>query len=163
MPPVNAQLSPPPRRPIRELPDELISQIAAGAKEIKLGAVHPTRDFSFVTDTARAFEALAECDAAVGQVVNAGSGFEISIGDTAQAIIDLMGSDARIVTDDQRLRPEASEVERLWADSDLMRSLTGWAPEYGEGGGFRRGLQETIDWFSDPANLARYKTDRYVL
>jgi len=152
-----------PRQSARAVIPTIISQIAAGASEIKLGATHPTRDFSFVTDTARAFEALAECDAAVGQTVNAGSGFEISIGDTAQAIIDLMGSDARIVADDQRLRPEASEVERLWAGSDLMKSLTGWSPEYGEGEGFRRGLKETIDWFSDPANLARYKTDRYVL
>lgn len=152
-----------PRQSARAVIPTIISQIAAGASEIKLGAVHPTRDFSFVSDTARAFEALAECDAAVGQTVNAGSGFEISIGDTAQAIIDLMGSDARIVADDQRLRPQGSEVERLWADSELMRSLTGWAPEYGEGEGFRRGLKETIDWFSDPANLARYKTDRYVL
>lgn len=152
-----------PRQSARAVIPTIISQIAAGATEIKLGAVHPTRDFSFVSDTARAFEALAECDAAVGRTVNAGSGFEISIGDTAQAIIDLMGSDARIVSDDQRLRPEASEVERLWAGSALMTSLTGWTPEYGEGEGFRRGLKETIDWFSDPANLARYKTDRYVL
>jgi NAD dependent epimerase/dehydratase len=152
-----------PRQSARAVIPTIISQIAAGASEIKLGAVHPTRDFSFVSDTARAFEALAECDAAVGQTVNAGSGFEISIGDTARAIIELMGSDARVVSDDQRLRPEASEVERLWADSELMTSLTGWAPEYGEGEGFRRGLKETIDWFSDPANLARYKTDRYVL
>ncbi|RZJ47499.1 MAG: SDR family NAD(P)-dependent oxidoreductase [Brevundimonas sp.] len=152
-----------PRQSARAVIPTIISQIAAGASEIKLGAVHPTRDFSFVSDTARAFEALAECDDAVGQTVNAGSGFEISIGDTAQSIIDLMGSDARIVSDDQRLRPEASEVERLWADSALMTALTGWTPEYGEGEGFRRGLQETIDWFSDPANLARYKTDRYVL
>ena len=152
-----------PRQSARAVIPTIISQIAAGASEIKLGATHPTRDFSFVTDTARAFEALAECDAAVGQTVNAGSGFEISIGDTARAIIDLMGSDALIVADDQRLRPEASEVERLWAGSDLMTSLTGWSPEYGEGEGFRRGLKETIDWFSDPANLARYKTDRYVL
>lgn len=152
-----------PRQSARAVIPTIISQIAAGATEIKLGATHPTRDFSFVSDTARAFEALAECDAAVGRTVNAGSGFEISIGDTAQAIIELMGSDARIVSDDQRLRPEASEVERLWAGSELMRSLTGWAPEYGEGEGFRRGLKETIDWFSDPANLARYKTDRYVL
>ena len=152
-----------PRQSARAVIPTIISQIAAGASEIKLGAVHPTRDFSFVSDTARAFEALAECDAAVGQTVNAGSGFEISIGDTAQAIIELMGSDARIVSDDQRLRPEASEVERLWADSELMTSLTGWAPAYGGGEGFRRGLKETIDWFSDPANLARYKTDRYVL
>lgn len=152
-----------PRQSARAVIPTVISQIAAGASEIKLGAVHPTRDFTFVSDTAAAFEALAECDAAVGQTVNVGSGFEISIGDTARAIIDLMGRDSTIVTDDQRLRPEASEVERLWADSELMRSLTGWKPEYGGGEGFRRGLRETIEWFSDPANLGRYKTDRYVL
>ena len=152
-----------PRQSARAVIPTVISQIAAGATEIRLGAVHPTRDFTFVSDTARAFEALAKSDAAVGQVVNAGSGFEISIGDTARAIIDLMGRDVAIVTEEQRLRPEGSEVERLWADSELMRSLTGWTPEYGGGEGFRRGLQETIDWFTDPANLARYKTDRYVL
>lgn len=152
-----------PRQSARAVIPTVISQVAAGADRIKLGAVHPTRDFTFVSDTARAFEALAECDSAVGQVVNAGSGFEISIGDTARTIIELMGRDVSIVTDEQRLRPEASEVERLWADSELMRSLTGWSPGYGGGEGFRRGLQETIDWFSDPANLGRYKSDRYVL
>ncbi|HZV84693.1 MAG TPA: NAD-dependent 4,6-dehydratase LegB [Brevundimonas sp.] len=152
-----------PRQSARAVIPTVISQLAAGAREIKLGAVHPTRDFTFVSDTARAFEALAECDAAVGQTVNAGSGFEISIGDTARRIVALMGADAEIVTDGERLRPEASEVERLWADSSLMRSLTGWAPEYGGGAGFDRGLRETIDWFSDPANLSRYKTDRYVV
>lgn len=152
-----------PRQSARAVIPTIIGQLAAGAREIRLGAVHPTRDFTFVGDTARAFEALAECDAALGRVVNAGSEFEISIGDTAQAIIELMGADARILTEERRLRPEASEVERLWADSSLMRSLTGWAPAYGGGEGFRRGLGETIEWFSNPANLARYKTDRYVL
>ena len=152
-----------PRQSARAVIPTVISQIAAGAREIKLGALRPTRDFTFVSDTARAFEALAECDAAVGLTVNAGSGFEISIGDTAQTIVDLMGRDVAIVTDDQRLRPEASEVERLWADSTLMHALTGWTPAYGGGEGFRRGLGETIDWFSNPANLGRYKTDRYVL
>ena len=152
-----------PRQSARAVIPTVITQIAAGAREIKLGAVHPTRDFTFVADTVRGFEALAECDAALGQTVNVGSEFEISIGDTARQIIALMGRDVAIVTDDQRLRPEASEVERLWADSRLMRSLTGWAPEYGGGEGFARGLGETIEWFSDPANLARYKADRYVL
>jgi len=152
-----------PRQSARAVIPTVISQAAAGAQQIRLGATHPTRDFSFVADTARAFEALAECDAAVGQVVNAGSGFEISIGDTARTILELMGSDAEIVAEDQRLRPAASEVERLFADSGRMRELTGWTPDYGGGDGFRRGLKETIDWFSDPANLARYKTDRYVL
>ena len=152
-----------PRQSARAVIPTVITQIAAGAREIRLGATHPTRDFTFVSDTARAFEALAECDAAVGQVINAGSGFEVSIGDTARAIIELMGRDVSIVTDEQRLRPEASEVERLWAESSLMQSLTGWAPEYGGGEGFRRGLEETIAWFSQPANLGRYSPDRYVL
>jgi len=152
-----------PRQSARAVIPTVITQIAAGAHEIRLGATHPTRDFTFVSDTARAFEALAECDAAVGQVINAGSGFEVSIGDTARAISELMGRDVSIVTDEQRLRPEASEVERLWADSSLMQSLTGWAPEYGGGEGFRRGLEETIAWFSQPANLGRYSPDRYVL
>lgn len=152
-----------PRQSARAVIPTIISQIAAGADTIKLGAVHPTRDFSFVDDTVRAFMAVAECDAAVGQTLNAGSGFEISIGDTSRLLIELMGRPVQIVTDDQRLRPEASEVERLWADNSALRALTGWAPEYGAGDGFRRGLQQTIDWFSDPANLARYKTERYVL
>lgn len=152
-----------PRQSARAVIPTIISQIAAGACTVRLGAVHPTRDFSFVDDTVQAFMAVAECDAAVGQTLNAGSGFEISIGDTARLLIDLMGRPVHIVTDDQRLRPDASEVERLWADSSALRALTGWAPEYGAGDGFRRGLQQTIDWFSDPANLARYKTDRYVL
>lgn len=152
-----------PRQSARAVIPTIISQIAAGAETIKLGAVHPTRDFSFVTDTVRAFEAIAECDAAVGQTLNAGSGFEISIGDTADLLIALMGRPVQIITDDQRLRPEASEVERLWADSSALRALTGWEPDYGQGEGFRRGLQQTIDWFTDPANLARYKTDRYML
>ncbi len=152
-----------PRQSARAVIPTIISQIAAGADTIKLGAVHPTRDFSFVDDTVRAFMAVAECDAAVGQTLNAGSGLEISIGDTARLLIELMGRPVQIVTDDQRLRPEASEVERLWADSSALRALTGWAPQYGAGDGFRRGLQQTIDWFSDPANLARYKTERYVL
>jgi NAD dependent epimerase/dehydratase len=152
-----------PRQSARAVIPTVISQIAAGVREIKLGAIHPTRDFTFVSDTVRAFEALAESDAAVGQTVNAGSEFEISIGETARTIIDLMGRDVAIVTDDERLRPEGSEVERLWADSTLMRSLTGWTPQYGDRDGFSRGLGETVDWFSDPANLGRYKTDRYVL
>lgn len=152
-----------PRQSARAVIPTVISQIAAGASEIKLGAVHPTRDFTFVQDTVRAFAALAECDAAVGLTVNAGSEFEVSIGDTARLIIDLMGRDVAIVADGQRLRPKASEVERLLADSGLMRSLTGWTPEYGGGDGFRRGLKETIAWFNDPTNLGRYKADRYVL
>ena len=152
-----------PRQSARAVIPTVISQIAVGARQIRLGALHPTRDFTFVADTVRGFEAMAECDAAVGRTVNVGSGFEVSIGDTARRIAALMGGDVEIVVDNQRLRPAASEVERLWADSGLMRSLTGWKPEYGGGEGFDRGLKETIEWFGEPANLARYRPDRYVL
>ena len=140
-----------------------ITQIAAGAEELKLGALAPTRDFNHVSDTVRAFAVLAACDAAVGQTVNVGSGFEISIGDTAALIAELMGAAPRIVEDGQRLRPALSEVERLWADASLMTRLTGWTPAYGGRDGFRRGLEDTIAWFREPANLSAYHAERYVL
>lgn len=152
-----------PRQSARAVIPTIITQIASGARQVKLGALDPTRDFNFVSDTVRGFEALAECDAALGQVVNVGSGFEISIGDTAALIADLMGGGAEVVEDSQRLRPAASEVERLWADNARMTGLTGWTPAYGGGEGFRRGLSETIDWFRDPANLAGYKAGIYNL
>lgn len=152
-----------PRQSARAVIPTVITQIAAGQRRLKLGSLHPTRDFSFVRDTVRAFEALAACDAAVGQVVNVGSGFEIGIGDTVELIADIMGAEVEIETDDQRIRPALSEVERLWADASLMTRLTGWSPDYGAGGGFRRGLEETVDWFRDPANLARYRAGRYQL
>ncbi|HYD25608.1 MAG TPA: NAD-dependent 4,6-dehydratase LegB [Croceibacterium sp.] len=152
-----------PRQSARAVIPTIITQIASGARAIKLGAVHPTRDFNFVRDTVRGFLAVAECDAAVGQVVNVGSNFEITIGDTARLIAELLGAEVELVTDDQRLRPEKSEVERLWADNSRMRGLTEWAPEYGGIDGFRRGLSETIAWFSDPANLDRYKAHEYNL
>jgi NAD dependent epimerase/dehydratase len=150
-----------PRQSARAVIPTIITQIAAGAQQIKLGATSPTRDFNFVQDTVSAFLALAECDAAVGQVVNAGSNFEISIGETAATIARLMEREVAIVSDEQRLRPAGSEVERLWADNTLIRQLTKWQPQYGGRAGFERGLRETIDWFVQPANLTRYKTDLY--
>jgi nucleoside-diphosphate-sugar epimerase len=128
---------------------------------IKLGAVHPTRDFNFVRDTVRGFIAVAECDAALGKVVNVGSNYEISVGDTARLIADIMGRDVTFTSDEQRLRPAGSEVERLWADNTLARTLAGWTPEYGGIEGLRRGLKETIDWFTEPSNLGRYKAGNY--
>jgi dTDP-glucose 4,6-dehydratase len=150
-----------PRQSARAVIPSIVAQIAAGRRAIQLGSLRPTRDFNYVSDTVRAFEAVMNCEAAVGQVLNAGSGFEISIGDTAKVIAQTMNADIRIETDTARLRPEKSEVERLLADASRLRELTGWAPEYGGLDGFQRGIANTVQWFSEPANLARYKAERY--
>lgn len=150
-----------PRQSARAVLPTIITQIAAGQRRLRLGAVHPTRDFNYVLDTVRGFVAVAEADAALGEVINIGSNYEISVGDSVALIAEIMGADIEIETEDQRLRPEKSEVERLWADNAKALQLTGWAPEYGGRNGFRRGLAETIAWFSDPANLARYKAGAY--
>ena len=150
-----------PRQSARAVIPTIITQIAAGARQIRLGAVHPTRDFNFVQDTVRGFVAVAASDAAVGQVVNVGSNYEVSIGDTARLIARLMNRDVEFVSDEQRLRPAGSEVERLWADNSRAKSLVGWEPGYAGLAGLERGLQETIDWFGDPANLRRYKAGQY--
>jgi NAD dependent epimerase/dehydratase len=150
-----------PRQSARAVIPTIITQIASGAREIKLGAVHPTRDFNYVRDTVRGFVAVAQCDAAVGQVVNVGSNYEISVGDTARLIADLMGQDVVFVSDEQRLRPQGSEVERLWADNTKARELAGWTPEYAGIEGLKRGLAETIEWFGDRDNLRRYKAGLY--
>lgn len=150
-----------PRQSARAVIPSIITQIASGQRNLKLGSLHPTRDFNFVTDTVRAFEAVMNSDEALGQVLNAGSGFEVTIGDTVRMIAETMGVEVRIETDQQRLRPEKSEVERLLADNRRLRALTSWTPEYGGVDGFRRGLAKTVQWFTDPANLANYKADRY--
>lgn len=150
-----------PRQSARAVIPSIITQIASGQRNLKLGALHPTRDFSFVTDTARAFEAVMNCDAAIGQTLNGGSNFEITIGDTVKTIAEAMGVTVEVTTDNQRMRPEKSEVERLYADNSRLIALTGWKPEFGGLDGFRRGLAKTAEWFTDPANLAAYKADRY--
>lgn len=150
-----------PRQSARAVIPTIITQIAAGMDEIKLGAIHPTRDFNFVQDTVRGFIALAECDAALGRVVNVGSNFEVSIGDTARLIAQLMGRNVTVLGDEQRLRPVGSEVERLWADNTIARELAGWTPAFGGLEGLQRGLGETITWFTQPANLAKYKSNIY--
>lgn len=146
-----------PRQSARAVIPTIITQIANGKKQIKLGDVSPTRDFNFVEDTCRGFLALAQCDKAIGQVVNIASNYEISVGDTLATIRNLMGSDVEFITDDKRLRPGKSEVFRLWGDNSLIRELTGFSPTYD----IRSGLQKTIDWFIEPANLAKYKADLY--
>jgi NAD dependent epimerase/dehydratase len=150
-----------PRQSARAVIPTIITQIANGTREIKLGAVSPTRDFSYVKDTVAGFVAAMESDAGLGEVINFGSNFEISIGDTAKLIADVMGCDIEIVTDEVRLRPETSEVERLWADNKKAYDLFGWHPKYGGRDGFKRGMAETVEWFMNPANLASYKSDRY--
>lgn len=152
-----------PRQSARAVIPTIITQIANGKKDLHLGSLHPTRDFNFVKDTVRGFIAVAESEKAIGEVINIGSNFEISVGETAALIGEVMGVDLTITTDDQRLRPEKSEVERLWADNSKAKALTGWQPEYGGRDGFARGLKETIEWFCDPENLKKYKADIYNL
>ena len=146
-----------PRQSARAVIPTIISQIAAGKKSIHLGDLRPTRDFNYVLDTCRGFLALAECEATVGQTVNIGSNDEISIGELFALIKELMASDVELTCDDQRLRPEKSEVFRLWCDNTRLRELTGFEPAFS----LRQGLERTIAWFSDVANLAKYKTDLY--
>lgn len=150
-----------PRQSARAVIPTIITQIASGAREVRLGALHPTRDFNYVRDTIRGFAAVAQSDAAIGNVINVGSGYEISVGETARLIAELMQSDVQFVSDEQRLRPADSEVERLWADNTLARELTGWTPEYPGKDGLRRGLRETIEWFGATGNLLRYKAGLY--
>ena len=150
-----------PRQSARAVIPTIIGQIANGQRRIKLGALHPTRDFTFVKDTADGFLAALQSDESVGSVTNIGSGFEISIGDTAKLIAEVMNADIEIENEGERNRPAASEVERLFAGVAKAKGLFGWAPKFGGLEGFRRGLALSAQWFGDPANLARYKTDRY--
>lgn len=146
-----------PRQSARAVIPTIITQIADGAKKIKLGDVTPTRDFNYVSDTCRGFIALAESDKAVGETVNIGSNFEISVIDTLTMIKDIMGNDVEFVLDAQRQRPDKSEVFRLWCDNTKIHGLTGFKPELT----IREGLQKTVDWFTQPANLAKYKSGIY--
>lgn len=150
-----------PRQSARAFIPTVITQIANGKRKIKLGALHPTRDFNFVMDIVRGFISIAESEKSVGEVINIGSNFEISMGDTVQMIAEIMGVDIEIEADEMRLRPEKSEVDRLWADNSKAKRLTGWEPSYGGREGFKRGLAETIAWFANPENLKDYKADIY--
>jgi len=138
-----------------------ITQIGQGNSAIQLGSIHPTRDFTFVTDTAKGFMSAIDNDASIGQVINLGSGFEISVGDTVKEISSIMGAEVSITQDNSRLRPEKSEVERLWADNSKAAEILDWAPTYAGIEGFRFGLIETIKWFGTVENTHTYKTNRY--
>jgi len=150
-----------PRQSARAVIPTIITQIASGKQQIKLGSIHPTRDFNYVEDTVSGFLSALDSDKGVGEVINFGSGFEISIGDTAKLISDLMETKIEILTDNQRIRPENSEVERLWADNSKAKHLLDWEPKNGGVNGFRRGLAKTIEWFTDPSNLFTYKSEKY--
>ncbi|GFZ33720.1 NAD-dependent dehydratase [Clostridium zeae] len=144
-----------PRQSARAVIPTIISQILSGNNEIKLGDLSPTRDFNFVKDTAEAFVKVAECDNTIGEVINAGSNYEISIKDTIDLIVKIIGKDVKIICDEQRLRPKQSEVNRLWADNKKIKELTGWAPQYD----IESGLRATIEWMKN--NLQYYKPDIY--
>ncbi len=150
-----------PRQSARAVIPTIITQIANGKRKIKLGSLSPTRDFNYVKDTVSGFIAIAKSDQSVGEVINIGSNYEISIGDTVKLIAELMNVDIEIETEEIRIRPEKSEVERLWADNQKAKRLTGWDPSYGNRDGFKRGLLETIEWFTNKENLKKYKCDVY--
>ncbi|KYH35139.1 dTDP-glucose 4,6-dehydratase [Clostridium tepidiprofundi DSM 19306] len=144
-----------PRQSARAVIPTIISQVLAGKREIKLGSLSPTRDFNYVKDTAEAFIKIAESDKTIGEVINAGSNSEISIGDLAHKIIRIIGEDVKIICDKERIRPEKSEVNRLWADNTKIKQLTEWTPKYS----LEEGLTETVDWIKN--NMEYFKTDIY--
>jgi dTDP-glucose 4,6-dehydratase len=150
-----------PRQSARAIIPTIISQILAGKNQIQLGSLTPTRDFNYVKDTASGFIQILNSDKGHGEVVNIGSNYEISIGDTVKLIADILGTKIEVETDTQRIRPVESEVERLWADNTKAKKMFDWSPRYGGLEGFREGLTETIDWFSNQENLSRYKSNLY--
>ena len=152
-----------PRQSARAVIPTIIAQIANGEKKIKLGALSPTRDFNYVSDTVASFVAALKSEKSVGETINIGSNFEVSIRDTAYAIAKVMGAEIEIILDEQRLRPEKSEVERLWASNEKAGELLGWEPKYGGVEGFHRGLQETVAWFCKSSHLGSYKPETYNL
>lgn len=150
-----------PRQSARAVIPTIISQLASGKTDIKLGATAPTRDFNYIEDTVNGFISMLNAKQGIGEVINIGSNFEVSIGETAHMIADIMGCKINIETDNQRLRPEKSEVERLWADNKKAKELLNWEPQYAGEEGFREGLKKTIEWFTDSKNLSQYKVDVY--
>lgn len=146
-----------PRQSARAIIPTIITQIANGKKEIKLGDLTPTRDFNFVRDTCQGFIELARCDAAIGQEVNIASNYEISMRDTLELIAKIMNCDVRFIEDTERVRPKNSEVFRLWGDNSKINEMTGFTPKYS----IEQGLRETVEWFCCPENLRKYKSDIY--
>lgn len=150
-----------PRQSARAIIPAIITQIASGRRKIRLGSTHPTRDFSFVSDTVGLMLAALESDKSIGEVINGGSNFEVSIGDTARLIAGVMGAEIEIEVDQERIRPEKSEVGRLWADNSKAMRLLGWKPKHAGIEGLKAGLKTTVEWFKEPDNLKTYKADIY--
>lgn len=150
-----------PRQSARAVIPTIVAQIATSKRKISLGKASPTRDFTHVSDTVSGFVAALKSDNSIGEVINIGSNFEISIGDVAATIAKLMKCDIEIVTDEHRLRPAKSEVDRLWAANEKALKLLGWRPKFQGRSGFDQGLADTVAWFSRPCNLKRYKADIY--
>jgi NAD dependent epimerase/dehydratase len=148
-----------PRQSARAIIPTIISQIVSGLKKIKLGDLTPTRDLNYVKDTCTGFLAIAACDETIGKEINISSNYEISMGDTLNMIQDILQSNVTIETDEDRIRPENSEVFRLWGDNSLINKLTNFQPQYT----IRKGLEETCEWFKNPENLKKYKTTIYNL
>jgi dTDP-glucose 4,6-dehydratase len=149
-----------PRQSARAIIPTVITQIASGQQKIKLGALHPTRDFNYVKDTVQGFIAAAQSNA-IGEVINLGSNYEISIEETVKLISEVMNIEIDIQTEEQRLRPEKSEVERLWADNTKAKKLLGWKPIYSGKEGLKQGITETVKWFANRDNCKLYKTNIY--
>ncbi|MBW0434142.1 SDR family NAD(P)-dependent oxidoreductase [Leptospira yasudae] len=150
-----------PRQSARAIIPTVITQLLSGNKQIRLGSVTPTRDFNFVKDTVNGFIAALKSDRGIGEVINVGNGFEITVGDTVKLIASVLNTNVEIITDSDRIRPAKSEVERLWSANQKAKDLLGWEPDYRGLDGFRRGLIETIDWFGKSENLQRYKAEVY--
>ncbi len=146
-----------PRQSARAIIPTIITQIANGVKQIKLGDLSPTRDFNFVKDTCQGFIALAESDKTIGEEINIASNHEISMQDTLNLIKEIMNSDIKFITEESRLRPKNSEVFRLWGDNTKIKTLTDFEPKYS----IREGLQITCNWFKNPDNLKKYKSNIY--
>jgi NAD dependent epimerase/dehydratase len=146
-----------PRQSARAVIPTIITQLLAGARELKLGSLHPTRDLVHVSDTAAAFVAIAGCKDLIGQEVNIATGSEISVGELARLLMELTGTEAGIVSSDERTRPAASEVERLLGSAAKLNLATGWQPKHD----LRSGLRSTIAWFMDPTNRSGYKWNLY--
>ena len=152
-----------PRQSARAVIPTIITQIASGQRTIKLGAISPTRDFTYIEDTVSGFIAALTSNTGLGEVINLGSNFEVSIGETAKLIAEIMEVTIAIESKDERLRPEKSEVERLWADNSKAKEVLGWEPKYIGPEGFKRGLTATIEWFTKIENLHTYKPEIYNL
>jgi NAD dependent epimerase/dehydratase len=150
-----------PRQSARAVIPTIITQIANGNNQIKLGSVTPTRDFNFISDTVKGFISALSSKSGVGEVINLGSNFEISIQDIASLIGEIMNQEIKVIDSDERIRPENSEVNRLWADNSKAKELLSWKPEYASLNGLKRGLEETVNWFKKPNNLNLYKSEIY--